>query len=271
MRRKSSKSTDRPAPFYVLIALAVAAVALASGCRVETTVRVDVNDDGSGEVVLAIDLDADAVQAAEAGGGTLEQRVPLSDLSAAGWQVGPWARDDDGSARLVATRAFAEPEEVAGIVAQIAGPEEPLRLTLTRDESFYAKQFDLKGEADLTGITVTGDQELVDRLTAEDVDVAALDQRLLTELTESYRLRVAARLPGAGTTEWEVAPGERVDIDASSTSLPVLKGFLLIAGVTLGVLAVLLLVVGETRSRRRRRRATTNARRRATPGTRSAR
>jgi hypothetical protein len=251
------------------IAFLTAAVLLVTGCRVDATVRVDVEDDGSGEVVVVLDLDADAVQATEAGGGMLEQRVPLSDLEAAGWKLGPWVRADDGSARLTATRAFARPDEVAEIIAEISGPDGPLELTLTRDESFYAKQFELEGRADLTQITgVAGDQELVDRLAAEGVDVAALDQRLLTELEDSFLLRVAARLPGADAMEWEVAPGEEVEIDASSTSLPVLKGFLLIAGVGLGALALLLLVVGEMRSRRR---VNARARRRASPGTRAAR
>ncbi|MGH9025896.1 MAG: hypothetical protein ACRDWD_07255, partial [Acidimicrobiia bacterium] len=229
----------RPSPGR--LACLIAGILVLSGCRVDTTVRVDVTDDGSGQVVVVIELDAEAVQAAEAGGGMLEQRVPLSDLGDAGWRVGKWERADDGSARLTVTRKFANPDEVSGIIAEISGPAEPLQLTLTRDESFYAKEFELKGEADLTEITaVTGDRELLDRLTAEDVDVAALEQRLRTELDESYRLRVAARLPGAGTKEWEVAPGERVEIDASSTSRPVLKGFLLIAGVGLAVLAALL-------------------------------
>jgi hypothetical protein len=203
--------------------------------------------------VVVLDLDADAVQAAEAGGGTLEQRVPVSDLNAAGWNVGEWERADDGSAQLTVSHPFAEPDEVSGIVEQISGPDGPLRLALTRDESFYAKKFELTGVADLTQPAgVTADQELVDRLVADGVDVGALDQRLLAELGESFLLTVAARLPGAGNEEWEVPPGERVAIDASSTSLPVLKGFLLIAGVGLAVLAVLLLVVGEMRLRRRR-------------------
>jgi hypothetical protein len=262
---------DRRARLLALTLILALAVVL-SGCRVDATVRVDVDEGGSGQVVVVLDLDADAVQAAEAGGGTLEERVPLSDLEAAGWQVGPWARADDGSARLTSTRTFAEPDEVAEIIAEISGPSGPLELELTRDESFYAKQFELDGRADLTQITgVAGDQELVDRLVAEGVDVAALDQRLLTELEESFLLRVAARLPGADAKEWEVAPGEEVEIDASSTSLPVLKGFLLIAGVGLGVLALLLLVVGEMRLRRRRRRINSASRRRASPGTQAGR
>jgi hypothetical protein len=258
-------------PFLCRIALVGVAIGVLAGCRVETTVRVDVEDDGSGEVFVVIDLDADAVRAAEAGGGTLEARVPLADLQAAGWQVGAWERAEDGSAKLSASHPFAQPDEVQGIVAQISGPNGPLELELTRDESFYAKKFELQGVADLTQITgVAGDQELVDRLTAEGVDVAALDPRLLTQLDQSYLLKVAARLPGAGTKEYEVPPGERVEIDASSTSLPVLKGFLLIAGVGLAVLAVLLLVVGEMRLRHRRK-VNAGATRRASRGTRSAR
>ena len=256
-------------PFLCRIALVGVAIGVLAGCRVETTVRVDVEDDGSGEVVVVIDLDADAVQAAEVSGGTLEARVPLSDLEAAGWRVGEWERAEDGTAKLTMSHPFAEPDEVSGIIEQISGPDGPLRLELARDESFYAKKFKLTGVADLTQPAGTStDQELVDRLVAEGVDVGALDQRLLAELTESFLLRVQARLPGAGTKEYEVPPGERVEIDASSTSLPVLKGFLLIAGVGFAVLAVLLLVAGEMRLRRQRRLSATGSRR-ASRGSRS--
>ena len=255
----------------VALALVLTLALLLAGCRVETTVRVDVEEDGSGQVVVVLDLDADAVQAAEVGGGTLEQRVPLADLQAAGWRVGQWERADDGSAKLTMSHSFAEPDEVSGIIEQISGPNGPLRLALSRDESFYAKKFELTGIADLTQPAgTTTDQELVDRLVAEGVDVGALDQRLLAELNESFLLRVAARLPGAGTKEWEVPPGQRVEIDATSTSLPVLKGFLLIAGVGLAVLAVLLFVVGEMRLRHRRK-VSAGASRRARRGTRSTR
>ena len=44
----------------------------------------DVHDDGSGVVVVHAVLDADAVKAVEAGGGKLEDRVRLGDLSKAG-------------------------------------------------------------------------------------------------------------------------------------------------------------------------------------------
>ena len=53
-------------------------------CKVDTTVTVKVHDDGSGVVTVAAVLDPDAVQAAEAGGGKLEDRVRLGDLTDGG-------------------------------------------------------------------------------------------------------------------------------------------------------------------------------------------
>src|SRR5207253_815375 len=79
-------------------ALACALVLAAAGCSVDTTVTVDMRDDGSGNVTVALALDPAAVQATEAGGGKLEDRVRLTDLAGAGWTVSPWSRAADGSA-----------------------------------------------------------------------------------------------------------------------------------------------------------------------------
>jgi len=67
----------------------LAVLLLAAACKVDTTVTVTVHDDGSGVVGVTAVLDPDAVKAAESGGGKLEDRVRLGDLTDAGWTVHP--------------------------------------------------------------------------------------------------------------------------------------------------------------------------------------
>ena len=54
---------------------------------------------------VEVALDPAAVAAAEAGGGTLDDRVRLGDLPTAGWTVGPWVRAPDGGATITLTQA----------------------------------------------------------------------------------------------------------------------------------------------------------------------
>src|SRR5438105_12656811 len=101
-------------PKRVLL-IALAFLLLLAGCKVDTTVSIKVHKDGSGVVTVTAVLDPDAVKAAEAGGGKLEDRVRLGDLTKARWTVTPWARSADGSAQIVLSKPFRSPAEVAGI------------------------------------------------------------------------------------------------------------------------------------------------------------
>src|SRR5262245_57425695 len=98
---------------------------LAAACKVDTTVTVKMHDDGSGVVTVNAALDADAVKAAEAGGGKLEDRVRLADLSKAGWTVQPWARAADGSAQLTLSKPFSSPAQAAAIMKEVSGTAGP--------------------------------------------------------------------------------------------------------------------------------------------------
>ena len=67
---------------------------------------------GPAPSALPFALDAEAVQAAEAGGTPLAQRVRLSDLSGRGLAVTPWTMAPDGSASIVVTKPFRTPAEL---------------------------------------------------------------------------------------------------------------------------------------------------------------
>jgi hypothetical protein len=240
------------------LVLAVCAVLLiASGCKVDTTVSIHMRSDGSGVVRITADLDPAAVRAAEAGGGKLEDRIRLGDLTKGGWQVQPWKRAADGSAQLVLTKPFDAPSEVAGIVREISGTTGPLRdVTVTRDHGALSTKYRATGTLDLAKLQtgLTSDPDVVNSLTGQKVDVNGVDRALLGQLADSLQVRVRIALPG-GTTTVIGKPGVSSPIDASSSVLDKRRILLLAGAVLLVVLAVLVLVWPGRRRRRRRARS----------------
>jgi hypothetical protein len=235
--------------------LLVCALALA-GCKVETTVAIDVREDGSGTVTVRVALDADAVTEAEAGGATLEERVRLGDLEDAGWDVSAWRRREDGSARLRLAKEFADASDLAGVIAELNGEHGPLRrVALTRDDGLLFDEYRLEGIADLSALAtgVITDPELVAALTAEQVDLTALDQRLLDQVRESFRLRIEVGLPGASRT-FVPKPGEKVEIDTSASRFDPGRSIFIAGAMVFGGLALLVYLRGRHLDRRSRRR-----------------
>ena len=238
-----------------LLVVVVVCVLLA-GCKVDTTLTIDVHDDGSGSVRVRVALDADAVQNAQAGGGTLEDRVRLGDLEAAGWTVTPWRRAPDGSATVSLRKNFANAGELAGVIAELSGKDGPLQgVTLERNRGFLSTEYKIKGDADLSRLTagIADDPEVVAQLTGQRVDLAQIDQRLAQQINDAFRLRIRVVLPG-GETEVKPEPGKKVSLATSTSQFDTTRALLLAGAVALGVLGVVLLVRGELRGRRRRRR-----------------
>lgn len=232
--------------------VAVLAVLLGA-CTVDATVRVDVRADGSGTVVARVALDREAVAAAESGGAKVESSVRLDDLAAAGWRV-RWTRPRNGGAALTLRKGFARAADAGGVVAELNGADGPLRrVQVTRDASTFGSTWSFSAVGDRkdleTGIRT--DAELVQRLTDQRVDVHALDQRLLLQVQDALRLRVVADLPHAGAARFPVPPGRRVAMHTASDATAYGRMALLAAGIAAGVFAVVVLVVGERRSRRR--------------------
>ena len=128
---------------------------------------------------------------------------------------------------------------------------------VTRDASTFTTDWSFSGVADLkdlkTGIAT--DQELIQKLAAERVNVAALDQRLVADTRQSLRLRVTADLPQASPKPFPVKPGTTVAMETSSSQTATGRIALLLVGLAVGLAAIVLLVAGELRPRRRRRRA----------------
>lgn len=238
-----------------LALLLVALVALLSGCKVDTAVTIDMHDDGSGVVTVRATLDAEAVGEAEAGGGKLEDRVRLGDLTAAGWTVAPWVRSDAGTAQIDLSKPFSSPDQVAGIITEISGANGPLRdVRATRDRGAASTNYSVTGAVDLGAIQtgVTADQDLVNALTNQQVDVNAIDQALLTELRNSVSVSVVVNFPNGTSTTVNGIAGQRVPIDVSTSILNTRRLVLLGLAVVLVVLAIVALLVGRHRRRARR-------------------
>ena len=232
---------------------------LAAACKVDTTVTVTMHDDGSGVVKVTAVLDPDAVKAAESGGGKLEDRVRLGDLTKAGWTVQPWARAPDGSASITFTKPFSNPEQATAIVQELNGTAGPLRnVTITSDAGTFSTSYEAKGTLDLKDLQtgLTSDKDVVGALVAQSVDAGAVDQKLLADLRDSLGMTVKVELPG-GTTVVKGVPGQSTPVDASTSVLDTTKVILVTVAVVLVVLAaVVLLWPGRRRRRSAQRRAT---------------
>jgi hypothetical protein len=225
---------------------------LAAACKVDTTVTVKVRDDGSGVVTVVAALDPDAVKAAEAGGGKLEDRVRLADLTKAGWAVQPWARAADGSAQLTLSKPFSSPAQAAAIVKEISGTAGPLRdVTVTRDRGAFSTSYSATGTIDLKNLQtgLTADPQVVGTLFAQGIDAGSIDQTLLADLRDSFGLTVKVELPGR-TTTFTGDKNKVVPIDESTSVLDPTRVVLVTVAVGLVVLAVVVLLWPRRRRRR---------------------
>lgn len=252
-----------------LLGWVVALAFLGAGCAVDATVTVTVRPDGSGSVAVDVVADAAAVQTAEVAGGTLEDRVRLADLPAAGWRVGRWVRADDGSASIRLVKRFASVDDVPGILEELDGAHGPLRdASFRRTRSFFGTRFAAEVDLDL-GAASTGisdDAELVARLQAEGVDVAGIEQQLAGQLRDGLTIRFVVDLPGPGRTVIAPEPGEAQGLVARSTVRDTTRITLVVVAGLLVLLAVVVASWPRRRGRRRRNRRRARRRNRTADG-----
>ena len=124
-----------------------------------------------------------------------------------------------------------------------------------RDRGVLATNYDVTGAVDLGAIAtgITADPDLVGSLTNQQVDVTAIDQSLLQQLRDSVTVQVVVNLPG-GTTTIVGVPGQRVEIDASSTVRDTRRIALLLVAVALLVIAAVVWFGGRHSRYRHRAR-----------------
>jgi hypothetical protein len=126
---------------------------------------------------------------------------------------------------------------------------------VTRSTSTFSTDWSFSGVADLKDLKtgIGSDGELVARLSAERVDVGALDLRLLAQTADALRLHVTADLPTASPKVFPVRPGKTVLMGTSSSETAMGRMLLLVIGLAILFIAVVLFIAGELRSRRRQR------------------
>jgi hypothetical protein len=186
----------------------------------------------------------------------------VADLAASGWTVGAWERRDNGGAQLQLSKPFGKASDLAGVIAELSGPNGPLPdVSLAREQGPLRVEYRLRGDADLTQLStgLAEDPELVANLTAQQVDIAGIDQRLLAELTEAYSLEVVVAMPGADKTV-TVAPGESASLDTTAHRFEPSRSTLLFGAALAAIVAVIVVVVGRRADRRRARRRRRGAR-----------
>ena len=253
----------RRSRFGWLVALALLLLLTLSACSVDATVTVKVREDGSGYVQADVTADAEAVQAAEVGGGKLEDRVRLSDFPDAGWTVAPWVRNVDGSASISLRKPFTSVDEVPDILHELNGEHGPLQSAdFTRSRSFFSTQYAATGELDLgaIGTGIADDAELVQQLQAQGVDVAGVDAQLLDQLQRAFTVRLVVELPGRAPVTIEPAAGAKAPVNVSSSVQDTRRVTLVAVAGGLLLLAMIVAVWprrrkgGGRRARRRGRR-----------------
>jgi len=239
----------------VLLCALVLAILL-SACKVDATLDVRVRRNGSGVVRVIVRADAEAVKAAESGGVPIDKAVRLSDVADAGFRVGSWEKADDGSATVVISRPFRNVSEVEGIVSALNGADGPLpALRASREHGLIATDYGVEGSIDLDKVTtgVHSDKELLARLQALGVDVAAIDAQLLAQVRSSFSLKVVVRLPDQKPVTFTPKKGTSVaKVDASSQILDTTRIAFMAAALGLLLLAVVVWIRGGRQRRRRR-------------------
>jgi hypothetical protein len=186
----------------------VVLAALLAGCRVDTRVEVTVNKDGSGELVTRVTLDAEAL-ARVGGKEKAAEQIPVADLEAAGWNIGPWV-DEGGSASREFRHDYANQADLGNRLADLFGTEGAVRLPeFSRNKGWLDTSSELALLVDMqapqTGIG--SDNDLKVRLAFAGVDVEQLDAQLTNELRDGLHLTVVASLPDGTKKTYEAQRG----------------------------------------------------------------
>ncbi len=234
------------------VALGALGVLFLSGCRVDTAVEVDAGRDGRGQVRTTLTLDrAAAEQVANLAG---QQRV--DDLRQAGWRVAGPERTEDGGMRLEAAQSFSSAAGAARAVEELTGADGAFRrFQLTRQRTFLRTRTGFSGTVDLSrGLEGFVDPALRERLGQPAFDAATLEPQLGVPLSEVFRFRVQADLPGqvrgnapGGGAVWEPKLGETLALEARSETWNVASMAFAVTAVVSGV-ALLAVLVRRSRT-----------------------
>ncbi|HMC52274.1 MAG TPA: hypothetical protein VKI64_05890 [Acidimicrobiales bacterium] len=203
--------------------LATLAMLLLGACRVTVGVGVESRADGTGRVLATVTLDRDAADQVP----DLASQLRVADLGRAGWTITGPLRKGDGSAVVRASKPFRSPAQVPAIVAELGGPNGPLRaFRLVQHRGLFTSRVRFSGSIDLrSGVESFGDPQLRQRLGGSSlgVDPKELQSELGVSLDRVVDVRVSLRLGGSvssnssgGGATWHVPLGSTVLMRASA-------------------------------------------------------
>lgn len=242
-------------PVRVLAALLAAA--LLGGCRLEVRTVVALGPRGDGAVSIEIALDDDLAERVRAGGA--EPLLGLDDVATPGWTATPL--DGRTGVRLAADFGTGRLDDVLDAL------QEPLDAGTGRlVEDLHSVRAD-DGTVRLTGTLGLVVPEVVGVAgpgapTADDlVALAAADPasyRYVLEVVAPTRVLAhdADRVLDGGRLQWDVALGDRREVDAHFAAAPAVSRPLLFAGAGAALLVAVVALVAvrgsEARTARRR-------------------
>lgn len=252
----------------VLRAVVAAAVLFAlGGCELRTELNVDVAEDGTGTVEIAAGLDDDALERRP---GALDD-LAVDDLLATGWTMEGPTTEDDGFTWVRLRHSFDRPEQVRGLVAEVAGDDGPFRdFGVVRDDGFAETTYRFTGTVDFTGGVgaLAEDPELTEALDADPIEV--IEEQVGEAVDRLVSVQVGVRLPGdvesnaptraSNGAVWRPSVLEREAVELSATgTLSRSERYVWVAVAGAAGLALVLLVTVRLAAWRRRRSAETPA------------
>lgn len=192
----------------------VLALLTTGACRVDATVEVTLDRAGIGDVTVTVTADAEVVAA----GPEIATDVRLADVRAAGWSVEGPTGLADGGLSLVLRHPVATPEEAVAVLAQLNGPDGPLRsIRITQRRSFASVTTDVSGAIRLDGgLAAFVDGGIVDLLGGAPYRQALAERNLTVD--QALGLRLVVTVPGGiRTTDGSASPAVGSGTGASTT------------------------------------------------------
>jgi FMN phosphatase YigB (HAD superfamily) len=233
-----------------LFAGLVALVLLLTACQVDVRVGLVLEDDGTGDVTVGVGLDDEALERVP----DLVDQLRTEDLEEAGWSVTGPEQEPDGLTWIRASKPFANPDQAAEILEEVAGPDGPFQDTeVSRSSSFGRTTFTVEGTADFSGgLAAFSDAQLVELLgDGFGGNLAEIEAETGAPAAEQVNVSFVAEVPGESPEVVELDPtsGEPQPIDVSTTSTR--TDALILGG--LAVIALLAAIALAVRAVARRR------------------
>jgi len=251
-----------------------------SGCRVDMYIDVTADDSGAGTITVTVDID---VQAATLVPGLAED-LRLDDLIASGWTVEGPTQVNNGGLRVVVRYPFESPAEANMALAQISGPNGPLRdAAVKRTVDGRTVNTTLDATLQLVGgVEAFSDADLSNLIGATPWRSTA--EKLGVDLNTAFSLTLSANLPGEikkstgtvadggviwnapidGTAQTVVLGTAETKVDGSiwKTIANIIGGLLGLWLIGMGVLIVIVLLARRRKqpSAPRQRRTVSNSR-----------